>query len=224
MGENKVDKSLINQSDLDKVAKLFLSNWYLFILLPLIAYGIASVAVHRMTETYAAKMQVILKSGEIYDYQSSLLRGLGASSPYKSYNEVESQKKVIKSTNLLSEVLDKLKLDVSYYIEGRLKTTEVFDNVPFEIVPYREDYGRGAYNRWLYVTIIDTNSVELRYQDAENTVAKTYSFDELILDNGFSFSIEKNREISQVAVRELSKVNYKIQIRPRPQLVSKYKG
>ena len=136
------EAKLLSRADLDKAAKMFLSNWLLFLLLPFAAYFISLLVIHRTSETYAAKMQIILKSGEIYDYQNSILQGLGAGNSYQSYTEVESQKKVLRSSNIISEVLDKLNLDVAYYIEGRLKTTEYFSNIPFEIIPYKNDFGK----------------------------------------------------------------------------------
>ncbi len=203
---------------------MFLSNWLLFLALPLGAYFISLLVIHRTSETYAAKMQIILKSGEIYDYQNSLLQGLGAGNGYQSYNQVESQKKVLRSSNIISEVLDRLNLDVAYFIEGRLKTTEYFSNIPFEIVSYKKDFGKNAYNRFIYINIIDTNSFRLKFERGGELLEATYDFDQLILDNGFNFKIRKARNISAESLKVLREINYKFNIVPREQLIAKYKA
>ena len=218
------EAKLLSRADLDKAAKMFLSNWLLFLLLPFAAYFISLLVIHRTSETYAAKMQIILKSGEIYDYQNSILQGLGAGNSYQSYTEVESQKKVLRSSNIISEVLDKLNLDVAYYIEGRLKTTEYFSNIPFEIIPYKNDFGKNAYNRFIYINLTDTNSFRLRFERGGEQMEAIYDFDQLILDNGFNFTIRKTRNVNTQSLKVLENINYKFKVIPRNQLIGKYKS
>jgi tyrosine-protein kinase Etk/Wzc len=47
--------------------------------------------------------------------------------------EVTNEIMVLKSTRFIDETIKKLGLDISYYIEGRIKTGEVYKGTPFEV-------------------------------------------------------------------------------------------
>ncbi|MBT6133523.1 MAG: hypothetical protein HOH53_10635, partial [Flavobacteriales bacterium] len=131
-----MDKSqeIISRKDVLKLLVHIVSNWYFILFLPLLAFALSYVYTHRIPDVYAAKCQILLKSNETYDYQQQIYRGLGFSSKYASYEETASQMRVIKSSNLIEEVLHSLSLNVSYYIIGRLKVTEVYEHMPFRVV------------------------------------------------------------------------------------------
>ena len=85
--EKTPGNSLVNIEDLRRVLDLFFRNWYLFLILPLAAGLIAFLYTHRLTETYAAKAQILLNSGETYDYQSQLYQGLGVGNTYATFEK-----------------------------------------------------------------------------------------------------------------------------------------
>ena len=149
----KAKKQKLSLDDPKTFLRILSQNWWLLVIVPVAVYSLALVYLHRTQEVYAARMQVILKSGEVYDYQSNLLKGLGMSNSFRSYDQIESQKKVIRSTNMVAEVLERLNLDVSYFIEGRLKTTEYFKSTPFEV--RSSTFGPNAYGRDFYLNIIN---------------------------------------------------------------------
>jgi len=120
------NNSIIQIEDLKVITKIFSKNWMFFLLLPLI-FGLGAFFYsYRLSNIYSASSQIILKSKE-HNFESPF------SNPYSSYEETANQIRVIKSSNLLEEVVKKLNLNVSYYIQGRIKTSEVFKNVPFKV-------------------------------------------------------------------------------------------
>ncbi|RMG76210.1 MAG: hypothetical protein D6707_12580, partial [Bacteroidetes bacterium] len=124
------NKSLIDLSDIRKLFKIIFKNWYLLLGLPIVAAVIANLYTHRLTDYYGAKSQILLKSQEVYDYQSQMFRSLGY---YEAYQDVTNQIRVITSYDLIDETLKKTDFEVSYFIEGRIKTTEFFRGMPFRV-------------------------------------------------------------------------------------------
>ena len=51
-----------------------------------------------------------------------------------------------------------------------------------------------------------------------------YDFDQLILDNGFNFTIRKTRNVNTQSLKVLENINYKFKVIPRNQLIGKYKS
>lgn len=177
---------------------------------------------YRLDDVYAAKCQILLKSNETYNYQSELYKGLGFNSKFSSYEETASQMRVIKSTSLIDQVLNCLSLDVSYYIVGRLKSTEVYRHMPF--VVHTNNRSEGSSEQWFDVSIIDTSHYELRYTYGDEEISTVFRFGELILDNGLYLKITKQPNLTQVSLTSLSKIDYAFKIHRKPSLISKYKS
>jgi tyrosine-protein kinase Etk/Wzc len=188
--ENTQSNSLI----LQRVLRALLSNWYLLVALPLFGFGIGLFYSYRLQDVYAAKGRVILKASDVVDYQQQLYAGLGVNSAYGSYDQVESQKRVIRSSNLISEVLDRLDLDVSYFIEGRIKTTEVYKSTPFRVEPIGNANRAGGN---IKLQIQDTNTVQLSFFKGEEEVLRVLDFEEEFIADGFAFVIHPTFNITK---------------------------
>src|SRR5690348_7941343 len=123
----KSSKNIIDAKDIAFITRLFSKNIWLFVVLPTIFFLFSYFYTYCLTNVYAAKTQILLKSNETYDYQNPLYKGLGY---YGVYGDVTNQFRILQSHDLIYESLQKLKFDVSYYIVGRLKTTELYSAVP----------------------------------------------------------------------------------------------
>ena len=82
------DNQIISIQDIQKLFKILFKNWYLFVGLPLIAFFISYVYSHRLTDVYAAKTQILVKSEDVYDYQQQIYKSLGY---YDQYNDIQNQ-------------------------------------------------------------------------------------------------------------------------------------
>ena len=144
--EKNSRNSLIQVDDLRIIGKLLGKNWFLFIIIPTIFGILAFFYTHRLIDIYEARTQIILRSQE-YDIQKSF------SNIYSSYEETSNQIRVIRSSNLIEEVIDRLNLNVSYYIVGRLKTEETLSDMLFTV--HSQNYGQNAFNREFFVDILN---------------------------------------------------------------------
>ena len=218
----KVDENLLSKRDIQKFINSIFKFWYLYLLFPTLAFGVAKLYTHRMTDIYSVQAQVLLKSSEVYDYQSGMLQGLGMNNSFSSYDEIESQKRVVKSTNLINECLDRLSFDVNYFIVGRIKTTEVFEYVPFKVSS--ELYGSNCYRSEFFIQILNDSSFTMRFLVNGEEKEKNYQFGEKILDYGFNFEVERTTQINTNTIDILKDLSYMFRVIPRSTLVSNFKN
>ncbi len=151
-----------------------------------------------------------------------MYKGLGFNSRYASYEETASQMRVIKSSGLIEKVLDKLPLDVSYFIVGRLKVTEIYKHMPFKV---QTDQRTSSFSGLVFdLTIIDTIYYQLSYNYKDEVKSKKYRFGELILDHGLFLRINKEPNLTTISLPSLSQINYQFAVLRKSKLIQKYQS
>jgi uncharacterized protein involved in exopolysaccharide biosynthesis len=216
---NEKTDSIININDLKSLWSTFTKNWYIFVSCITLAYFLAYFYSYKLTDIYAASTQILLKSNDAYDSQSiiqSSVQPLG----YKDYSENYNAMRVIKSYDLIKQTVDKLDLDVSYFILGRLRTKELYDEIPFRIT-------FDAINPLLYEQFIDFNILNaskyvLKYKKNENEVIVEGYFNKTLITKDFRINVAKSSAIQAITENKIKEVNYQIQFHNRSNLVRKY--
>ncbi len=160
-------------------------------------------------------MQIILKSNE-FDNENPL------GNYYSSYEGTSNQLRVIKSSNIIEKVVQRLKLNVSYFVVGRIKTTEVYQDMPFTV--HSDNFGAAAYGQLFGFKIIDSKSYLLTYMEGDQQIEKKFAFGELISDNELYFIIDKNISLNESRAKSFSKYDYQFKIWHDTQLIDKYKS
>lgn len=187
-------------------------------LLIVAASAVASyVYSYKLTDIYAARTQVLLKSDEANNYQQQMFQGLGLSSPSNTYEKVANEIRIIKSSNLIEKAISKLNLDISYFIVGRLKTVEVYQSIPFEISVV--SLNSSLYERPISLKILDENKAQLNFEVGEETVTKIIFFDKPYIDSDFSLTVSRKFYSGGV-----SGADYQFVVHDRQNLVSKYQS
>ena len=154
--QNIKEEKLVSLDDLKWIGSAIAKGWYLFILMPIIVGAIGFFYSYRITPEYSAKIQILLKSNDVYDYQSSIQKSVGYA---QSYTDIRTQQRILSSYDLIERTLAKLDFDVSYYIVGRVNTKEFFENMPFHVD--MEVINNGIYEIPIEVKIIDEETFEL---------------------------------------------------------------
>ena len=219
---SKQTSSLIEVEDFYKLLNFFSANALVLIILPLMAFLLSLLYIHRQPTVYSSKSQILLKSEEVYDYQNQLTQGLGMGNSFASYDRIESQKRVILSSGLIRKTLRKLGVDVSYFIVGRIKKTEVYANLPFKVYPGLE--GTAISNLAIAFRFIDKDFYELIFTHKGEELRKQYRFGEVIYDYGFNFRVDKAPFINEIALTSLIDLNYEFVINDLGILENKYKS
>ena len=127
--EKNKNQSIVDFDDLLFVWGVFVKNWYLVVALSLFGWGIGYMYSHQLTNVYMVRTQVLLQSEEAKGIQSNLV----GNSYYDLYQDMTNQRRVLASYDMIEAALKKLDFNISYFIVGRIKTTEVYRDMPFTV-------------------------------------------------------------------------------------------
>jgi hypothetical protein len=210
---------LIDSKDLLFVWRLIIKNIFILILLPLFTYAIGFVYTHRLTDVYGAKVQLLLKSNETYDYQDKIYQGLGAQGIYM---DVQNQMRVLRSRDLIGEVIDKINIGTSYYVVGRLKKQEVFEALPFKAEV--TILNPSVYEVPIAVTILDQQSYELKYELSGSTKIFKGIFGKEFIADDFILLLSQQYGFSDDRIENIKSSDYEIVFHSRDQLIAKYQS
>ncbi|MCZ2845019.1 MAG: polysaccharide biosynthesis tyrosine autokinase [Candidatus Bathyarchaeota archaeon] len=120
--------------DLREALKTYLSRWPLFVAGILVCLTGAFLYLRYATPTYNTLTTIIIKEEEKGALSSELsafadmgmLGGMGSGS-------IENELGILKSKRLMTNVVKELDLNVRYFQEGTVRTTELYENRPFNI-------------------------------------------------------------------------------------------
>ena len=117
--------------DINRILKLTLRNWYLFLISIPLALAIVYVY-HRYTvPVYRASTTILLKSTQNRSIaQSDLIEGFGLSPEMRN---IENQIFIIKSKKLVKKAVDLSDFCVEYYRAGHFKDSEIYHSSPFVV-------------------------------------------------------------------------------------------
>lgn len=114
--------AIIDEKDIKKTIVMVFKNWYWFILFIGLGIGGSVFYLYKATNYYSPTAKVLIKPQK-NAIKDALSASLSASGPSK--DEIANEIEVLSSSSLINEVVNKLNLDISYFIEGRLKTGEI---------------------------------------------------------------------------------------------------
>ena len=121
-------EEFINLRDL---VELFLGRWYWFVLSVIICLGIAWVYLAGISPTYLRSAVMLVKSEK--QNSGAELSEMLEINGLSGGNGIENEIYILRSYQLLQEVVKRLNLDVSYTVHNRLRDDNLFGNLPFEI-------------------------------------------------------------------------------------------
>ena len=200
--DKKISNNIVSVEDLKWIWKSIYKSWYLFIIIPVIALVVGVFYNYKIIPIYASKIEILLKSNEVYDYQDKLYSNVGF---YNYYGDITNQIRVLTSYDLIQKALKKLNFKTSYYIVGRINTKEFYNGVPFVV-------DINILNNELYEAPFDFNILnqkqyQITYETAGKKVIKKHYFD----STEFSVDYTINTSLKKVSknIKSLSKINYR---------------
>lgn len=213
------NNTIIDVKDLKKIGQILRDNWLIILLFVIISMVAAYLYSYKLPKIYAAKTQLLLKSQETYSYQEGLYKGLGV---YTDYEKMSNQKMVLTSTDLVSKTIAKLKMDVSYYIVGRLQTKEVFTGTPFLVEA--QIYSSAFYEFPFTLKILDEGSCEISYETEGKQEVIKQNFGEPMITNNFYLLINKTNALNKSTVSSFRDITYQFLVHDRHNLIYAYKN
>ncbi len=224
----KKNTAIIDINDLKVLWRIISRNWYIPLTFVAIFYLLGYFYVYRLTNIYQVSTQLMLRNNSLY-YRQNVINELGGASgggadKFNNYVDNTTEMQVIKSYDLIKNVVMKLKdhLQVSYYIVGRVRTTEQFTGMPFEVIV--NTVNSSLYDQRIYFRFIDERTYELRYNVNGNEVKKTGKFDTELVDLDFNILIKKIKTITPDNLKESSEIQYQFSIHSIDGLVSQFQS
>lgn len=201
---NDPEKSLLLKDTLQK----YLRYWPWFVIAVVIGLIVGYVYVRYATVTYrsVAKVKIIDETTDL-NFTADPVSVLSGAPKINLDNEIE----VLKSYRIISQVVEELELDVSYYELGNIKNLQIF-SPPFKIVKkIEEDSLNGAQE--YYVSFEDK---EVSITDDTGYTVTGDPKDIKTRRNGLPFNFELSDSVNVSAYRNK---NYKVVLKPRMEAV-----
>ena len=171
--------------------KKYLRHWKLFLLMVSISLGVAFLKLRYSTPIYSISSSILIKdnknagiSTELAAFEDlGIVGGISANNPD---NEIE----ILKSRNILGKVIDSLQLNVSYFTEGRVSTSERYkEDSPIFFVK------TGVFNKSnsnsFIVKIVD--SINYEFVGIDGDLISSHAFGESVTIDNKTFIVESNK-------------------------------
>ncbi|MBL0340400.1 MAG: hypothetical protein IPP71_05400 [Bacteroidetes bacterium] len=218
MSKPTSNTSIIDQKDVKKTFVLIAKNWYWFVLFLGLSIGASVFYLYRATNFYGASAKVLIKpqKNAITDALSASLAGGGPSK-----DEIANEIEVLSSSSLINEVVSKLNLDVSYFIEGRLKTGEIYQGRPFLVDGKIIDWT--YYGVPFYLTVVSAEKYRLNINIEGKKYSGVHKFGEPVVNDKFSLIITNDTTIiNKKSVTSINETKYLFRFNERNSLVKRY--
>lgn len=213
-------QSVVSDKDLKLVWRILKTNWYIpFIVLPLF-YAAGRFDAYKQTDYYQAATQILLKNNDAY-YQNNVVTDAGFYSS-GSYVDNSNEIRVLSSYDIMKETVLRLKhqLQVSYFIEGRVRTTEQFLGMPFVIKV--NNINPGWYEATMDFKIVDYDNYEISYNMGGQKIIKKGRFDTELIDVDFNLEVTRANGFNKNSLASISALNYQFVIHSMEYLIANF--
>jgi tyrosine-protein kinase Etk/Wzc len=216
-GNNK-KQAIVSQKDLNLVVRILKSNWWIPLAIMPVFYAIGTFYVYRLTTIYKASTEFLLKSDDTY-YKNNVLSDANFYA-YGSFVDNLNETRIIQSYDLSSKVVDKLlgNLQVSYFIVGKVRTTEQFTGMPFKIVV--NSINPAYYEQVFDFKIVDFDNYEISFEQDGSKQIKKGQFNKQLLDIDLSIRIDKVGNFSEKTFQAFRNIFYQFSIHSKDFLIS----
>lgn len=191
METEKVQKRSSKEVDYLKIAGILLSRWYLLAGSILAGVLIAYAYLWFTPKTYATSS--ILK----FDGKKSELSDLAnlMSNSGQSPANLQSEKYIIHSRNLLLSAIRRLNYSISFYISGRVRDHDLYPNQPLQISVSKFD-SLDFYRAPIAYKSVDDQTFNLIWNVAGKETQKTFTYDMPVAIGNVHFSVRRPPSIS----------------------------
>lgn len=201
MQNNNMLNSQVEENDtlnIREELEKYLFHWKWFVLGTFLALFLAFLYLRYTAPQYTATASILIKDNQKSGISKELetfkdMGIVGGSSVNNTDNEIE----IIKSRKIIGQVIDSLNFNISYFREGRVITSEVYEDNPisFNFIQ-KNDYIKGK-DTTLTISI-DNKKDRFSFLEADKTVISTHAFDTPINTKIGVFEVNKNHELKKV--------------------------
>ncbi len=144
--------------DYKKLIRDVIQFWWLFLITIPLAIG-SVYGLHRwVTPIYSASMRIIMEERGENNPQNDMMEGFGLTPGMRN---VDNQIALLSSWDMVYKAIDHLDFNVSYFVKGNIKTTEIYPASNFE-VEFDSLHAQLLHTPF-YVKMLDDDTFELNY-------------------------------------------------------------
>jgi capsular exopolysaccharide synthesis family protein len=179
-------KNLKQEIDYSKFFKIILSRWYWIAFTLVLALLSAYTYLWYTPKTYSTSAYL-----KFEEKQANLSNSVTLAPQTRSYtNKILSETWTLKSHRTLQKAVDYIDWEVSYFIDGRVRTTDLYPQKPFLVYILKKD----SSSFYRQIIRLNPNSkgflLQYQHQGKDKEVQKNYG--EIIQLPGITFYIRKN--------------------------------
>jgi tyrosine-protein kinase Etk/Wzc len=182
----KIQRKLPNQEiDYFKICKILLSRWYWIATAVGLTFLISYSYLWYTPKTYATSgtIKIEEKKSEIPDLVAVM------TVPDRGPSKIQSITSVLQSRNLILSAIKDLDYRVSFYLMGRVRTSEIYPSKPLNIELVRFD-SLNFYHDQIGFKPVDRHTFKLSYTIAGKEVQNTFNYDVPVNIGPTSFNIK----------------------------------
>lgn len=179
--------------------------WWLIVLSLAISVTAVVMSHRYAVPIYRASMSLIMEERGTDMPQSNMMEGFGLTPGQRS---VENQIALLSSYDMARKAIDELDFNISYFVKGTIKETELYENTPF-IVSFDSLHPQLLHVPF-YITIIDRHRFTLEFEIEKSAptyiyktnnygpvmgtikYSETHLFNQPVKSDWFSFSLTNN--------------------------------
>ncbi len=210
---------IIDAKDIRSLLRIVGRNWYFVAVALVLASVLSYLYSYKLPIIYGASTQLLLKDRDTYDYQAGMYKSLGYAD---AYGDLVNQKRVLTSYDLLNSTLDKLDFDISYFIVGRFKTSQVHGTLPFTVDLKILD--PRLYEKPLDMKIIDLGHYELTYDRKGEIVSARFPFGEVAGNEELRIQVTLHPYVNSENLDKHMESDYRLVRHDRHGMVGRWKS
>jgi len=215
----QIKGGIIEAKDLRTVLRIASKNWYIVAVALAISAVLAFLYTYKLPDIYGASSSILLKEKTTYDYQSAVYKDIGYMG---SYVDMVNQQRVLTSYDLVSNVLNRLDFEVSYFIAGRFKTSQIHNTRPFTVK--MDVFDERLYERPIDVKILDLARYELSYDRRGEVVRREFPIGSTVNDPDMRITLTLAPYVNESNIGTLVETDHQIVRHNKTSLVGKYKS
>ena len=164
---------LISISQIRPYIKLLLKNWWLIAILAGTGYATARLITHRQLFVYSASTEILIAKDKDLDYQERLGGIIGQQNSRFGGTDTKNQERILRSYDLVGRAVDKMPLDIDYFLVGRLKTSHVSNFGAMAISASPELFNSGYLGQDIDLFVEDEAHFRMSYAGPNGEVQET---------------------------------------------------
>ena len=211
-------QAIVSQKDFNLFIRIIKENWWIPLLFIPVFYAVGTFYIYRLTFTYKASTEILLKSDDTY-YKNNVLSDASFYG-YTAYVDNLNETRILQSYDLSNQVVNKLldEIQVSYFIVGKVKTTEQFNGMPFKIKV--NSINPNFYERVFDFRILDFNNFEISYENDGKRLIKKGQFDKELLDLDIRVTVNRQINFSNTTLESFKQIFYQFSVHSVDYLIS----